>query len=471
MSLNRQQFIQLNTLYDVIPKHSKILIALSGGVDSVVLLDLLYKTRQYFQIELGICHVNHHLREDVHEDVQFVKKLAKKYHLNHMHIEDISPSEWENLSKVSTEEYARKRRYQILDQVREKYRYDCIVTAHHKDDVAETVLMRILEGSGMTGLAGVRLKWKHIRRPLFFFSKKEILAYAEKSALEFRQDYTNEDTRYKRNRIRHQLIPALKDEFNPSIEDALLKLALHAQEMEQWLDEELLKIDIKSSQWIVQIDKKQYYSVPAFVKKIVLEKALNRISREPVILGHNTIVSINHRLESDQNSPLSLKPGLFLWNNAQRIWIYKKLAINAVEISGESKAFEFPSGMKIECKIHSDRNSALELIDVLKKDSQRKPFKQMVVCIGNSDLPLRAEQVSENDWFIPMGSKYRVTILDYLRDHKIPLPHRIHWPVIKNNQGRVIAVPGFLPAAENSVSSESVRFLEITIFNQSDFFV
>ncbi len=205
-------------------KNTSILLAVSGGEDSVTMLDLFSKYKDMFNLNLFVCHFNHSLRKEADFDENFVKNLSIKYNLKFFSKkEDVEKFSYEN--KFSTEEGARILRYKFFNEVIESENIDFLATAHNKDDLAETVIMRILRGTGINGLIGITKKRNNIIRPLLDFSKAQIKNYVLENNLKFVQDNTNFLDVYKRNNIRLNLIPKLKKDFNPNVVDALCKLS------------------------------------------------------------------------------------------------------------------------------------------------------------------------------------------------------------------------------------------------------
>lgn len=205
-------------------KNTSILLAVSGGEDSVTMLDLFSKYKDMFDLNLFVCHFNHSLRKEADFDENFVKNLSIKYNLKFFSKkEDVEKFSYEN--KFSTEEGARILRYKFFNEVIESENIDFLATAHNKDDLAETVIMRILRGTGINGLIGITKKRNNIIRPLLDFSKAQIKNYVLENNLKFVQDNTNFLDVYKRNNIRLNLIPKLKKDFNPNVVDALCKLS------------------------------------------------------------------------------------------------------------------------------------------------------------------------------------------------------------------------------------------------------
>jgi tRNA(Ile)-lysidine synthase len=211
---NIQNFAFQNNLWE---KESKIVLGISGGPDSVCLLDIFNKLAEKYDFKLHIVHVNYNLRgKDSKKDELFVKDLGKKYGIG----VSVLLSK-KNKNKGNLENNLRKIRYDYFEQVRKKLRFDIIAVAHSQDDQAETVLMRIIRGSGLNGLSSMKAKSGNIIRPMLKISRKEILEYLKKNKLKYRIDESNADTKLTRNAIRHNLIPYLEKNFNPSIKKTL----------------------------------------------------------------------------------------------------------------------------------------------------------------------------------------------------------------------------------------------------------
>lgn len=196
-------------------KGSKIVLGVSGGPDSVCLLDVLAKIAPKHNIDLIIAHANYGLRgKDSIKDEEFVQKLAEKYGLM---VYFLKPT----LGKNKSENELRNIRYNFFEEVRKENNFDSIAVAHNADDQVETFLMRIIRGSGLQGLAGMKYKNNSLIRPLLGISRKEILEYLKKNNLKFRIDKTNAQDLFLRNKIRNNLLPLLEKTFNPKIKETI----------------------------------------------------------------------------------------------------------------------------------------------------------------------------------------------------------------------------------------------------------
>jgi len=221
-------------------KGSRIVVGVSGGPDSVCLLDFWAKMKPKYDLELIIAHVNYGLRgKDSERDEKFVRELAEKYEIK---IEisrrgSVSPdhndqkrSNLSNLKpgfrKFPSENELRDVRYAFFEKVRQENNFDLIAVAHNQDDQAETVLMRLIRGAGLKGLSGMNSKNNLVIRPLLKTSRKEILNYLHANNLKFRTDKTNKTNLFLRNKIRNKLLPILEKEFNPNIKKTLAESAV-----------------------------------------------------------------------------------------------------------------------------------------------------------------------------------------------------------------------------------------------------
>ena len=209
-----QNFAFQNALWE---KNSKLIVGVSGGPDSVCLLDVFVKLTKKYNLKLHIVHVNYELRgEDSKKDEIFVRELAKKYNIE---VTVLKPKK--RTYKGNLENCLRNIRYDFFEKVRSELDYDLIAVAHNQDDQAETVLMRIIRGSGLAGLGGIRIKTRNIIRPLLQTSKTDILAYLKANNLKYRIDKSNFEKKFTRNSIRHGLLPYIEKSFNPEIKTTL----------------------------------------------------------------------------------------------------------------------------------------------------------------------------------------------------------------------------------------------------------
>jgi tRNA(Ile)-lysidine synthase len=221
MAKNLIKTIQ-NTIFqnNLFEKNSKLVVGVSGGPDSTCLLDILIKLQKKYSLDLIIAHVNYGLRgKNSQEDEKFVKNLEEKYALK---IAVLKPK---IKAKNNLEDNLRNIRYDFFEKIRKQNAFNYIVVAHNLNDQVETFLMRLIRGSGLSGLSGMKYRNGKIIRPLLGTTRKEILEYLKKNKLNYRIDKTNEEDLFLRNKIRNNLIPYLEKEFNPNISETLFNAA------------------------------------------------------------------------------------------------------------------------------------------------------------------------------------------------------------------------------------------------------
>jgi len=213
----------------------KVVVAVSGGMDSMVLLDIVDRLREALDIQLHVAHFDHQLRPESAADSRFVAAAARRRDLPCTQgCEDVGQHARQRC--LSLEAAARRLRYQFLDQVAQEVGAGKIVLGHHADDQAETVLLRLVRGSGARGLGAMEvMREGRYLRPLLGFERRTLEAYAAAAGIEFREDASNRDLRFLRNRVRHELIPQLQ-QYNPSVVEALNRTATVLRDEDDFLE-------------------------------------------------------------------------------------------------------------------------------------------------------------------------------------------------------------------------------------------
>ena len=234
----------------------RYIVAVSGGVDSMVLLNLLVK-RFNDTCQFVVAHFDHGIRQDASADREFVEDLAAKYELPFEYAEG-------KLGADASEAVARKARYEFLERMREGHHAKAIITAHHADDLLETAILNLLRGTGRKGLSSLSSS-KHILRPLLGVTKADILAYAAANDIAWREDSTNTDTRYARNYIRHYVLPRFSNEKRQE----LLDIIRRSENINEELDRELLS-NLKEQISTGSLSRNYLISLPHAVAKEVV---------------------------------------------------------------------------------------------------------------------------------------------------------------------------------------------------------
>lgn len=220
-----------------------IVVAVSGGMDSVSLLDILYYLSTKYNFKLVVAHFNHKIRPNSDEDEEFVRQLANSYNLE-FYYSSGKVKEYARKNGMSIEVAARNLRYNFFEKTTRTIKADLLATAHNSDDNIETFFINLLRGSGLTGLSGIpeiRQLVKNVRiiRPLLSFSKEDIKNYAIERKLKWKEDITNTWLEYTRNKVRLELIPFLREKFNPAITDNIMRVTSFLQGADEFISQNI----------------------------------------------------------------------------------------------------------------------------------------------------------------------------------------------------------------------------------------
>ncbi len=283
----------------LIDKGDRIVAAVSGGIDSMVMLDLLCRLSPSMNLSIIAAHVNYKLRgRESNADEALVKKAALRYGIP-LETASLKPPKGKNLQDA-----ARRLRYDFFSQLAEKHGASAICLAHHAGDQAETVLLHLLRGSGLTGLRGMAFMSMQagvrIVRPLLDAARSDIALYAKERRIAFREDRTNAKIKYRRNSVRHRLIPLLR-EFNPRIEDTLSQTALRLADDDDALDaiaeaslDEALVADPATRGEGVAINIDTYKAFPASIRRRLIRIAFERMAGSTRDLNADQLARIDH---------------------------------------------------------------------------------------------------------------------------------------------------------------------------------
>ena len=274
--------------YQLIEKEDKLVIGVSGGPDSMALLHILLTLQEKEQIPsctLLVAHVNHMLRKEAEEETAYVEEFCRLHEIP-CFVKRAKVEELAQKAKMGTEEMGRNIRYQFFEEVREKEKAQKIVTAHHANDNAETVLMNILRGSGTAGLKGIEPIRKNEKnvvfiRPLIHCTKEEIYQYCKEKKLQPKIDKSNQENVYNRNKVRNILIPFLEKEWNPNIVATLNRLSELARQENQYLERQTQKayedMVLEEGKDSIVLSLKKWNGQDFVIKSRVIRYTINRL--------------------------------------------------------------------------------------------------------------------------------------------------------------------------------------------------
>jgi tRNA(Ile)-lysidine synthase len=403
--------------HHLIARGQSVLVAVSGGLDSMTLLHLMLAWQNYFKAQVGTGHFNHLIRgKESDEDELFVKEFCAQKNIPFFAGRgDVKKHAREN--KLSPEESARFLREAFLENCRREQGFDLIATAHNLNDQAETVLMRLLSGTGPEGLAGIRLRRENYIRPLLFADRKAIEEFAAEHHINYREDRSNRDLAIMRNKIRHQLIPCLREEFNLSSLNSFLNLGLIIQD---WLPKVYEQVNSLfreavaiESQNKIRLDIPIYSRYFSQIQFRVLERILSRLSGKDVKLLFNQFRGFAQWLSKPPvGSKFFFNEETFARRQHQSLVFEKKERVTA------------KSDFEVEINpgdIYRNSDIGIEIRAEWSGRREVKFQKNSLAEYLNADrltFPLVLRKWRSGDRFQPLGMPFQKKVSDFLTDEK-----------------------------------------------------
>lgn len=434
-----KSFIQEQNLFD---PSDRVLLTVSGGLDSMVMAELFHQAGFPF----GIAHCNFQLRgEESDEDERFVESMAKHYQVP-FYATHFRTADFANLHHVSIQMAARELRYAWFEEIREKEGYDSIATAHHLDDQVETFLINLLRGTGIAGLHGIPVRKGPVIRPLLFASREEIIGFAKEQHIPFREDSSNSTLTYTRNRIRHQLIPLLHS-IDPNYANQITGTINRIREVEAILQPLIGKcrdkvIRREQERWMIEISE---------LRKLKPLKAWMYELLSPFELNETTIRNIIRSL--DQESGRSFRSASFRIIKDRSRLIITPIVTKEPEKVSESYLIEETTKVvnnPIRLTLTSaDGGSGLQISGA--QNTATLDYDKI-------SFPLLLRKWQPGDYFYPFGMNKRKKLSDFFIDEKIPIPDKEScWLLCSGN--RIVWVTGHRIDHRYRVTSRTKKLL------------
>lgn len=280
----KNKVIQTIKEYKLIENNDKLLLGVSGGPDSISMLDILNEikndNKMNINFEIAVAHLNHMIRDEAKEDELYVRKYCAKNGIE-FHSKSIDIIEYANNNKIGIEEAGRKIRYKFFNEVLEKSNSNKIAIAHNKNDNVETIIMNIIRGTGISGLKGIEAKRGKYIRPLIKCGREEIEKYCKENSLAPRIDKTNFENEYTRNKIRNIVIPYIKKDFNPNIINTIERLSNLVKEEEEYIEEQIInaynELLIKANCKEIVLDLKKFNNKEKVIKSRLVLYTITRL--------------------------------------------------------------------------------------------------------------------------------------------------------------------------------------------------
>lgn len=442
----RQKFINHINLKFPFLKDKKLLIAISGGVDSVVLTHLIVTLSA---VKVCLAHCNFQLREKESDlDEEFVINLGKELHINTFTTQ-FETNQFAQQRKVSTQIAARNLRYSWFEELMQKHKFDYVLTAHHADDNLETFLINLSRGTGLEGLTGIPEMNGNIIRPLLPFSRDEILEYATKNGIEWREDQSNASTKYIRNKIRHNIVPVLK-EINSSLLDSFAKTTTHLKESQQIINHSVNQI----SKEIIQKD----FSTKTDVKAYNIEK-IKALSNPKAYL-YQLLKDFNFTEWHDVYNLLSAQSGKQIFSKTHILLKDRDFLLLSEKETVNSSEHTF--------KINENTSEIRHPIHLKFKDADNMSIAdKQTIWVDKSKIqfPLQLRKWKNGDVFYPSGMQGKKKVSKYFKDEKFSLIDKENTWLLCNNNDTIIWIIGHRSDNRFIAKSKTKSFLKVTIIN------
>lgn len=430
-----------------------VITGVSGGPDSMALLHILIQLRPRLNFQLVVAHLNHGLRPEAAAEEKFVSDYCQieqiPFYSRQVDVQEIATRE-----KKSLEEAGRECRYQYFAQLAGKLGANLIATAHHRNDNAETVLLNIIRGSGIKGLRGIRPVNGIIVRPLLCVTKNEIESYLAENSIKYCIDLSNYSTDYLRNRIRHNLIPLLEQEYNPRMVEGLNQLADIAAAENEAMETETThfweQLVIKQETDEIILDAPGILQLhPAFQRRIIM-KTLSFIQGENS--WDATDVKLVTKLLNKPGSSrrLQLKQGLYVKKVYGQIVFTRRL----------TRKTRFSYKVSVPGQVYIKEIGKTFSFQLLEREDFKPQAGDLYLDYDKiqGELYLRSRQ--PGDVFCPRGMQGTKKIKDFFIDLKVPQAKRDQVPLLVAEQ-KIYAILGFRIAQDAAVDEATTRILLI----------
>jgi tRNA(Ile)-lysidine synthase len=441
--------------YRLLKSKDKILVAYSGGVDSTALLSVLLELRQYLDFDIFLGHFNHRLRPAAFEDEQFVRNVAQRYSLP-LFVGSEDVRHHAKSRRLNLEEAGRTLRYAFLSRAAHKIGDAKIATGHTMDDQTETFFMRLLRGSGLRGLGSIHpIVEGKIIRPLLFVQREDIEDYVRDKGLEFRVDESNRDRRFARNRVRHDLIPYIRDHYDPKIISRIGKIVSILQEDEILL-ERLARLEAKER--IVQrsgklcLDLENTSSLPLGLARRVIRDFITKVKGDLRSISFEEIEKI---LSLEEGKSFHLKRDLVLKRDKGMVCLGGKLPLK------KEYAYRWNGCKALVIK---------ELLLTVKAKRIKRGSSPFVfdddtrVYVDGKKIafPLLIRNRLEGDRYQPLGAPGHKKLKEIMRAKDIPVEDRERRPVFISGED-IVWILGLPVADRFKVDEKSEEIVEISI--------
>lgn len=410
MKTTEQKVIKFIYRNKLISKGDNLLIALSGGPDSVFALHFFHKFKDLFKITLNAFHLNHQLRgRESDGDEEYCRNLCKSLNVP-LIIKSENISLYAQENKLSIEEVARIIRYDHLEKISSGGEKEKIVTAHNMSDNSETVILNLIKGAGLSGISGIPVKRGNIIRPVLILSSEEIRSYLNKSEVAFRVDSSNLESDYQRNFIRNEIIPQLKSKINPGLESAILRNSQILRNINSSLElrvSELLNTVVQKTTTSLEIDRMLFSQLDEAMQGLLLQKCFESFLEIPyTFTDFNKIMDL---LDSENGSKCELSSDYSVLMEERKLLIFRK------EMEQDDVVTSLNPG---EVKLLGEKEISLMEVESYSNQESSNPNVEFLD-LDKIQESLTIRKWQDGDSFIPLGRESKKMVSEFLTDQKI----------------------------------------------------
>ena len=441
--------------YRLIDEGDSVLIGLSGGPDSVALLYLLTKIRKKMNLKLTAVYLNHQIRPKAAlKEEKFCQQLCDRLGLELDIVTEDIPT-LAKKKKTGLEETAREFRYEVYELLADEDGHDKIALGHHIDDRVETVLFRILRGTGTAGLKGIPVKRGKYIRPLYELTKNDILAYLRENELDYCLDKSNLGTDFSRNFIRNELLPELREKLNPGVDRAILNLSENITAEEEYLEQIVEKTVKKAINFTsggkLEVDLILFKGYDLWLKRRLLRYGLKLLSLRQLAPDKEVI----DRLVILDKKSISLPEKIQAVITDKKLVLYRRSKPAVYNIRLEYGQFLKLDNLKLNFKCRLNRVEAVNLKNM-------RQSRKVLLDLDRLTPPLTVRNIGSGDRFQPLGLSGTKKVGDYLTDRKVPAVYRDEIPVVCDIKG-IIWLVGYEIADRVKVDHKTKKVVSIEV--------
>lgn len=435
----------------------KVLVALSGGPDSVALVHLLARLRKPMKLTLRAVHINHLIRPRASKrEEAFCRDLCRRLRVPLTVIQEDIPARAQSERK-GLEETARDFRYQMFEEVARQYACDKVALGHHADDRAETVLFHVLRGTGLRGLIGIPPQRGIFVRPLIDTTKTEILDFLKREDIAYCEDASNKGTDASRNYIRNRLLVSIRKRLNPAVDRALLNLSDLVAEEERFLHDMVIQASHRAVSWTpggkIELDLQRLASYNTWLQRRLLRYCVARLSVPEMGPDRNTVARLE-RMVMGKRGRQSLPGQLEVSTVGQKLVFFKRPSHHYAVSLSPGRRQPLPGlGLGVTYRTGHLRPERLK---------KQRRSQQVVLDLNKVTLPLLARSIRPGDRFVPLGMSGSKKVADYLIDRKLDRVYRDEVPVVCDQEG-VVWLVGYEIADRVKVDETTKRIITIGV--------